>query len=304
MALTIDSALALSLLFGLTAVVTSPFEPSSAAAMPNLVSDELLPRANALVAGTSSASYLLGPLLGGLLLGAGASAPQLLAVDAVSFLVSAALVVSIRRPFGLGGGTESEPGVWAGVRLIVREPVLRVLITASIVSLLGMGMLGIANYPLSIDLGGGTEGYGALEALLGGGGLLGAAIAARMLSASRAPLVVTITFAVSGLGVLLAGLAPVLAVALAGMAIAGTGRGLGDVADRTLVQARTDDARRSRVFAAQDGAAHAAYSAAMLVGGLIVATVGARAAVVTAGGCGLAAALVASRMLRGRRIAT
>jgi MFS family permease len=304
MALTIDSPLALSLLFGLSAVVASPFEPSSASAMPNLVSDELLPRANALVAGTSSASYLLGPLLGGLLLGAGASAPQLLAVDAVSFLVSAALVVSIRRPFGLGGGTESEPGVWAGVRLIVHEPVLRVLITASIISLLGMGMLGIANYPLSIHLGGGTEGYGALEALLGGGGLLGAAIAARMLSVSRAPLIVTITFAVSGLGVLLAGLAPVLAVALVGMAIAGTGRGLGDVADRTLVQARTDDARRSRVFAAQDGAAHAAYSASMLVGGLIVATVGARAAVVTAGCCGLAAACVASRMLRDRRIAT
>ena len=134
------------------------------------------------------------------------------------------------------------------------------LIAASIVSLLGMGMVNVANYPLSIHLGGGTEGYGALEALLGGGGLLGAAIAARMLSASRAPLIVTITFAVSGLGLLLAGLAPVLAVALAGMAIAGAGRGLGDVADTTLVQARTDDARRSRVFAAQDGAAHARRS--------------------------------------------
>jgi len=304
MALTIDSPLALSLLFGLTAVVTSPFEASSGAAMPNLVAEELLPRANALVAGTSSAAYLLGPLLGGLLLGAGASAAQLLAVDAVSFLVSAALVVSIRRPFGLGGGTESEPGVWAGVRLIVHEPVLRVLVTASIVSLFGMGMVGIANYPLSIQLGGGTEGYGALVALLGGGGLVGAAIAARMLSVRRAPLVVTVTFAVSGLGLLLAGLAPVLAVALAGMAIAGTGRGLGDVADRTLVQARTDDARRRRVFAAQDGAAHVAFSAAALVGGLIVATAGARAAVITAGGFGLAAAFVASRMLRVSRVAT
>jgi MFS family permease len=297
MALTIDSALALTLLFGLLAVVQSPFEPSSASAMPNLVPPESLPRANALVAGTTSVSYLLGPLLGGLLLGAGASAPQLLAVDAVSFLVSAALVVSIRRPFGLGGGTESEPGVWAGVRVIVHEPVLRVLITASIVSLLGMGMVNVANYPLSIHLGGGTEGYGALEALLGGGGLLGAVIAARMLSASRAPLIVTVTFAVSGAGLLLAGLAPVLAVALAGMAVAGTGRGLGDVADTTLVQSRTDDARRSRVFAAQDGAAHAAYSAAMLAAGLIVSAAGARAAVLTAAGCGFAAALVASRML-------
>jgi hypothetical protein len=221
----------------------------------------------------------------------------LFAVDAASFVVSAALVVSIRRPFGLGGGTESEPGVWAGIRLIVHEPVLRVLITASMVSLLGMGIVNVANYPLSIHLGGGTAGYGALEALLGGGGLLGAAIAARMLSASRAPLVITATFAVSGAGLLLAGVAPVFAVALAGMAVAGTGRGLGDVADTTLVQARTDDARRSRVFAAQEGAAHAAYSAAMLAGGLLVSAAGARAGVLTAGGCGLAAALVASRML-------
>jgi MFS family permease len=297
MALTVDSALALTLLFGLLAVVESPFEPSSASAMPNLVPAESLPRANALVAGTSSASYLLGPLLGGLLLGAGASASQLLAVDAVSFVVSAALVVSIRRPFGLGGGTEAEPGIWAGVRLIVDEPVLRVLITASMVSLLGMGIVNVANYPLSIDLGGGTEGYGALEALLGGGGLLGVAIAARMLNVSRAPLIITVMYAVSGAGLLLAGLAPVLAVALAGMAIAGTGRGLGDVADRTLVQARTDDARRSRVFAAQEGAAHTAFSAAALVGGLIVSAAGARAGILAAAGCGLAAALVASRML-------
>jgi MFS family permease len=297
MALTVDSALALTLLFGLLAVVESPFEPSSASAMPNLVPAESLPRANALVAGTSSASYLLGPLLGGLLLGAGASASQLLAVDAVSFVVSAALVVSIRRPFGLGGGTEAEPGIWAGVRLIVDEPVLRVLITASMVSLLGMGIVNVANYPLSIDLGGGTEGYGALEALLGGGGLLGVAIAARMLNVSRAPLIITVMYGVSGAGLLLAGLAPVLAVALAGMAIAGTGRGLGDVADRTLVQARTDDARRSRVFAAQEGAAHTAFSAAALVGGLIVSAAGARAGILAAAGCGLAAALVASRML-------
>jgi MFS family permease len=297
MALTIDSPLALALLFGLLAVAESPFAPASASAMPNLVPEESLARANALVAGTSSASYLLGPLLGGLLLGAGASAPLLLAVDAASFVVSAALVVSIRRPFGLGGGTESQPGVWAGVRLIVREPVLRVLIVASMVSLLGMGIVNVANYPLSIHLGGGTEGYGAMEALLGGGGLLGAALAARVLSAGRAPLIITTTFAVSGVGLALTGLAPVIAVALFGMAIAGTGRGLGEVADTTLVQARTDDARRSRVFAAQDGAAHAAFSAAALVGGLIVTTAGARAAVLTAAGCGFVAALVASRML-------
>ena len=101
---------------------------------------------------------------------------------------------------------------------------------------------------------------------------------------------------------MLAGFAPVLVVAFLGMAIAGAGRGLGDVADTTLVQARAEDAVRSRVFAAQDGAAHAAYSAAMLAGGLLVGLAGARAAVLSAAGCGFAAALVATRMLRGRRI--
>ena len=44
-------------------------------------------------------------------------------------------------------------------------------------SLLGIGIVNVAAYPLSIQLGGGTEGYGAMEALLGGGGLVGAALA-------------------------------------------------------------------------------------------------------------------------------
>lgn len=88
-----------------------------------------------------------------------------------------------------------------------------------------------------------------------------------------------------------------LVVALAGMAVAGTGRGLGEVADTTLVQARTDDAVRSRVFAAQEGAAHAAFSAAMLAGGVLVGVGGARVAVATAAVCALLAALIASRML-------
>jgi MFS family permease len=298
MALAIDSPFALVLLFGLLAVVESPFAPSSAAAIPNLVGEEEVPRANSLVAATASLSYLLGPLLGGLLLGVGASAPQLFAVDAVSFGVSALFVASIRGSFGLGRGTESRPGVLEGVRVIVREPLLRLLITASMVSLVGLGMVNVANYPLSLELGGGTEGYGAMESLLGGGGLVGAALASRLLTAARAPLIITVSFSVSASGLLLAGVAPVIAVALAGMAVAGAGRGLGDVADTTLVQARTEDAVRSRIFAAQDGAAHAAYSLAMLVGGLLVGLGGPRLATLVAAGCVFAGALVASRMLR------
>ncbi len=224
MASVIDEPTALVELFGLLAFVTSPFAPASAAAMPNLVGEEAVARANALVATTTSAGYLLGPLAGGLLLGVGVSAPALFAVDAATFVVSAVLIASIRRPFGSGRGTESHPGVLAGVRLIRREAVLRILIAASMVSLLGMGIVNVAAYPLSLRLDGGTEGNGAMEALLGGGGLLGAALAGRLLTTARAPTIVATSFAVSGLGLALSGMAPVLLVALAERGDAGERR--------------------------------------------------------------------------------
>jgi DHA3 family macrolide efflux protein-like MFS transporter len=103
MALFVDEPAALVGLFGLHAIVTSPFAPASAAAMPNLVGEERIARANSLVAATSSAGYLLGPLAGGLLLGVGVSTAALFAVDAATFVVSALVVVSLRRPFGRGG---------------------------------------------------------------------------------------------------------------------------------------------------------------------------------------------------------
>lgn len=300
MAIVIDEPAALVALFGLLAVVTSPFQPASAAAMPNLVGEDAVARANALIATTTSAGYLLGPLAGGLLLGVGASAPTLFAADAATFVVSAVFVASIRREFGSGRGTESHPGVLAGVRLIRNEPVLRVLVVASMTSLVGIGIVNVAAYPLSIRLDGGTEGYGAMEALLGGGGLVGAALAGRFLTPRRAPAIIVSSFVFAGLGLALAGVAPVLLVALVAMAVAGAGRGLGEVAETTLIQVRTEDAVRSRVFAAQEGAAHVAFSAAMVVGGVLVEAGGARLAFWMAAASALLAALVASRMLAAR----
>lgn len=118
---------ALVVLFGLSAVVQSPFEPASAAAIPNLVPPADVPRANALVASTGSAGYLIGPLLGGVVLGAGASASTLFAVNAATFVVSALIIAGIRRPFG-SGATEAYPGLLAGFHLIARRRSLRLLV--------------------------------------------------------------------------------------------------------------------------------------------------------------------------------
>ena len=53
MAVTATHAVALVVLLGVASVAQSPFEPASASALPNLVLEADVPRANALVAATS-----------------------------------------------------------------------------------------------------------------------------------------------------------------------------------------------------------------------------------------------------------
>jgi MFS family permease len=285
---------ALVVLLGLSAVAQSPFDPASAAAIPNLVEPADVPRANALVAATGSAGFLVGPLLGGIVLGAGASPATLFAVDAATFVLSAAIIASVRRPFGRGA-TDAHPGVLAGFRVIANEPSLRLLVAAGMASLVGIGIVDVASYPLALELDGGTEAYGAMVALLGGGGLLGAALAGRVLAAGPTRVLVG-AFAAGAAGLALAGAAPVLALGLGGMALAGAGRGLGDVAATTLLQAHAADEVRSRVFAAQEGAAHVAFTLSALSGGLIVELVSARGAFAAAAACGVGAVLIALRL--------
>ena len=288
---------ALVALIALGSIAQSPFEPASAAAMPSLVGPGQIAQANALVAATSSAGYLVGPLIGGVVLGAGASPAAVFAVDAGTFVASALLVASIRRPFGTGA-TAAHPGVLAGFRVVAREPRLRGVVAATVVSLIGVGIVDVASYPLSLHLDAGTQGYGAMTALLGGGGLLGAALAARVLRRGAHGVLVW-AFAASAAGLAVAGVSPVIAGALGGMALAGAGRGLGDVAATTLIQERTADEVRSRVFAAQDGAAHVAFSVSAFSGGLLVELVGARGAFAVAAAFSVAAAVLAASRPQG-----
>ena len=285
---------ALVVLLGIAALVASPFEPASAAAIPNLVEPADVARANALVASTGSAGYLVGPLLGGVVLGAGASPSTLFAVDAATFVVSALIIAGLRVPFGRGG-TDVHPGLLAGFRVIARQRSLRLLVGAGMAALVGAGIVHVAAYPLSLELDGGTEGYGAMTALLGAGGLVGALLAGRVLAAGPGRVLVG-GFAAGVAGFAVAGAAPGLAVALGGMALAGAGSGLGDVATTTLLQEKADDEVRSRVFAAQDGAAHVAYSVAALAGGVLVAVAGVRGAFAAAALCAGGAVLLAARM--------
>jgi MFS family permease len=92
------------------AVFNATFEPASEAAVPNLVDADDLPLANTLVGSAWGTMLAVGAALGGavaVLLGRRAA----FVGDAMSFALSAMLLIRIHRPFSEPRGEEEQPGL-------------------------------------------------------------------------------------------------------------------------------------------------------------------------------------------------
>ena len=138
-----------------------PFWSASEAAIPNVAGPELTTWANSLLGASRSAGITIGPALGGALL-AILSPTGVFAANAVSFVVSALIVVSVRARFSGERGartssTGSRPGSGSSAR-----PVLRTLLLAWLVFISGMGMSMVADAPLALEFEAGAFGFGLL----------------------------------------------------------------------------------------------------------------------------------------------
>jgi sugar phosphate permease len=76
---------------------------------------------------------------------------------------------------------------------------------------------------------------------------------------------------------------PTLSLALIGFVFGGVAHGVKNVLLRTLIHERAPEALRGRAFAAYNGARNGAELGALALGGIAVAAVGARAALLIAG---------------------
>src|SRR6185437_5167929 len=95
--------------------------------------------------------------------------------DAVTFLVSAWLVGT--TPGRFNDEREASPehrGIRAGFRFVLGDRVLRAILVAWVVMLVGAGLILVAEVSLADSFGTGSFGYGLLTALWGGGAALGA----------------------------------------------------------------------------------------------------------------------------------
>ena len=176
----VDNAATIVALAAVAGIATGFFMPAANAGLPNLVPDEELPNANSLVQTMENLAWMVGPVVGGLMLAAwGSSVPY--AVNAVTFLVSAVLIARIPR----GMLQSEEPltrGHWRdvadGLRLVVTaRPLLTVLIVWNVV-LIGAGAVNVAEVFFAKDtLDAGDLGFGAIIAASGVGLVLGSFLA-------------------------------------------------------------------------------------------------------------------------------
>jgi MFS family permease len=274
------------------------FTPTIRAAFPSVVGGGDLTRANALISGAFSVSIMAGPALGGLLVASlGVDAAFLL--DAVTYLVSAALLSRIALPRsqiedGEGFGQELRAGL---VYLAGARVPLAVVVGAFLTILTINITIPAEVFLAKVTFGAGDAGYGLLVSLWGGGMVLGSAVMAAL--GDRVSLVPLYFLSIFGGALALAGtgLAPLFILALGALMVEGVATGIDNVATDTILQKQVPDAFLGRVFAVRFMSYSAGEGLAYMAGGLIVDAVGPRFTYLLAGIATTAAGFVVLLLL-------
>ena len=300
-ALTLPSLPLLLALVGLRAVAGQVFQPASRAAVPSLVRDRDLDGANSAIGFGTNGSEALGPLLAAALLPV-LGAQGVLLVDAATFLVSAALLVSLPSmlptPTEEGARSSFLLEARAGLGYIRSVPLVRTIGLGFFAVVAFNGIDDVALVFLARDsLDGGDSAASLLYAAVGVGLLVGYALLSR--HAGRFPMVLMLLvgFGANSAGNLFSGLAWALAAAFALQVVRGVGIAAMDVATNTLLQRTVPQALLGRVFGNLYGAIGVAAGLSYVLGGVLLDLTSPRAVFVVAGVGGLLVTLTTALAL-------
>jgi MFS family permease len=252
-----------------SALLDTLFGPAGRSAVPSLVHADDLIQANAWMGTSLNLQVALGTLLGGALVAA-IGVRGALAFDALSFILSAALLIGL--PPLRSTSTETTTGfLSAGRQGLAFAWRTRVVRTFLIVLFLGVSFAALDNIALVFlvreTLGAGPVAFGLVSAAFGAGMI----VASLGLSIRRTSVAVTtlliVAWLASGLGTVATGLAPLIAVAAIGQAVGGFGNGLENIAADTLIQQAVPREMLGRVFGLVTTAAFGGSTLAYAAGG-------------------------------------
>jgi MFS family permease len=239
------------------------FEPAKTAVIPSIVSDRELVSANAISSVTWSAMLTIGAAIGGIVTGwFGTDVAFIL--DALTYLISAALIASVRLPKrpprqkskltvsrALGISETIE-----GARYVKRRPRVLALLLVKPAWGLGGGILtllavfGEKIFPVGKSA---ATGIGVLFAARGIGTAVGPIVARRISGEGKQPmqLSIGIAFLIGGAFYMAFGMATSFIIALIVLGLAHTGGSILWVFSTVLLQRGVEDNFRGRVFAAE-----------------------------------------------------
>ena len=156
------------------------------------------------------------------------------------------------RPIGRGGAPR-DLGRASGS--CVREPVLRRLSVAWVVLVLGVGMAMVGDVPLVELFGRGGAAFGVMIGFWGAGSVIGS-LAGRWLKPSNEARWLVLGTGLVSVFALAMALSPWFCLVLALNLAWGAAEAVTNVADQNIMQRRSPDSVRSRVFGAQEGIWH------------------------------------------------
>lgn len=271
------------------------FRPAVLAGLPNLVADEELADANALLQLVEWLTTAAGPLLGGALVAA--SGPHLAYwVNAATFAFSALLILGIPAAL-LQSERSVGRGHWSDLRegfeLVLHTRALLAVLVAWTIAMVANGGVNVAEVFLAKEtFSAGDFGFGLLWAGSGVGLIVGGLAASRLIASQGIAWTYGAMLLVFALGIAGAAASPNVWFATAAMAVAGFGNGAAVVSNITLVQRGAPDRLRGRAFTTIMSVNYAMLLLAFVVAGPLTNAAGARwvysaaaIALVVAGAC-------------------
>ena len=271
------------------ACFSAAFEPASAAALPNLVEAEDLATANALSGSLWGTMLAVGAGLGGVvtaLLGSDAA----IAIDAISFVASAALLLRIRRSFQETRDTRSPTRLREAATQTIRYARRDHRVMALLAVKFGWGLAGgvLVLVPLLAKgkFDAGEVGIGLLLAARGIGAIIGPFVGRASLGAEDRRLFLTIGVAlgVFGVGYMALGIAPGLLLALPAVMVAHIGGGAQWMLSSYGLQKIVPDHIRGRIFAFDGMLVTLTFGASALLTGWLSEVFGAQITAMVMGG--------------------
>lgn len=256
-------------LIATASVLDTIFTPAGRSALPALVDEPDLLSANAWLGTALNLQVALGPILGGALV-ATLGIRAALAVDAMSFLVSALLLLGVPSLPPDRRGREAASFVAdtrEGLAYCRRHAVARAVV---ITLFLGVAFAGVDNVALVFlsreVLHAGALGYGLIAGAFGVG-MLAASVALSGRRRRSPRRLYLFGWLLSAAGTLLTGLSPVVWFAAIAQSVGGAGNGAGNVASDTLIQRSVPRAMLGRVFGVTSTAASVGGGIAYAAGG-------------------------------------